>query len=249
MSTHKAAGYSPAIRALEYSSIAAFAALEVSLALRLGHSALDQPWLLLGVALCGYLGSDLVSGLVHWMADTWATTRTPIIGAALLRPFREHHLDPLAITRHDFVETNGNNCLISLPPLVMALLMPLDELLGRIAAQFIGWLVFWVMLTNQIHKWAHSPNPPRFVALLQRLHLILPPAHHEVHHTAPFNRFYGITTGWTNAPLDWIGLYPALERLIRAITGMIPREDDLGASEALRHVAVPTPRSSSVSSQ
>ena len=80
-----------------------------------------RPWLVLTAVLLGYLAADLVSGLVHWAADTWGSPDLPVIGPAVLGPFREHHRDPLAITRHDFVETNGNNCLISLPVLGLAL--------------------------------------------------------------------------------------------------------------------------------
>lgn len=239
--TDRLGGYSRGIRTLEYGSIAVFAALEIALAVKLLPAAVSEPWLLLGVVLFSYIAADFVSGFVHWAADTWASVDTPVIGKALLRPFREHHVDPLAITRHDFVETNGNNCLISIPPLLIAMALPTETLWGIAAAEFIGGLVFWVLLTNQFHKWAHLPQRPRWMSVLQRLHLILPPAHHQVHHTAPFNRYYGITTGWLNVPLDKLGLYPALERLLTATTGMIPREDDLGASEAVKVMPKPDP--------
>ncbi|HEU4479454.1 MAG TPA: fatty acid desaturase CarF family protein, partial [Pyrinomonadaceae bacterium] len=55
---------------------------------------LDLLWLtLLAIPLSLVLG-DLVSGLVHWTADTYFSEDTPIIGPSLVKPFRLHHLYP-----------------------------------------------------------------------------------------------------------------------------------------------------------
>ena len=102
----------------------------------------------------------------------------------LVRPFREHHVDEKAITRHDFIETNGNNCLISLPVALMALSIPLGpgewQWLRQFVAVSLGAMIFWVMATNQFHKWSHMDSPPALIGFLQRVHLILPPDHHRL---------------------------------------------------------------------
>ncbi len=234
---------STALRRLDWASLLSYVALASWLGIRLAPEVPRRPWVVLTAALLAYLAADLVSGLVHWAADTWGSPDLPIVGPAVLRPFREHHRDPLAITRHDFVETNGNNCLISLPALGLALwLAPGEGGSGSLfLSSFLGTLVLWVLLTNQFHKWAHLPSPPPFLAALQRWHLILPPAHHQLHHTRPFNSHYCITTGWLNWPLNWARFFPLLEWCITACTGALPRRDDLGARAATQVMAETMP--------
>lgn len=65
----------------------------------------------LALAFTMLVAADLVSGGVHWAFDRWGTTNTPIFGPNLIRTFREHHTDPLGITRHSFVEANGGPAL------------------------------------------------------------------------------------------------------------------------------------------
>jgi plasmanylethanolamine desaturase len=228
-----ARGYSPAIRAMEISSILAFTGLEAGLVWRLWGNPHVGPWLVLGAVILGYLAADFVSGVVHWMGDTWGSTRMPVLGAAFIRPFREHHVDEKAITRHDFVETNGNNCLVSLPVALLALLVPHSNTAWVFLSTFLGAMIFWVMATNQFHKWSHTDTPPALIGLLQRVHLILPPDHHRVHHTSPYDKYYCITVGWMNKPLALIGFFSGMERLITRVTGQLPRQDDIGTEAAL----------------
>jgi ubiquitin-conjugating enzyme E2 variant len=173
------------------------------------------------------------------MGDTWGSTEMPILGKALVRPFREHHVDQKAITRHDYIETNGNNCLISIPTALICVLTPLDvsgfESLAVFMVVSLGSMIFWVMMTNQFHKWAHLEEDeiPAWLKVLQRMHMVLPPAHHQIHHAAPFDTYYSITTGWLNWPLAKIGFYRHAERLVTALFGLIPRKDDIGVDAAL----------------
>lgn len=232
-----AAGYSPIFRKVEIASITTYFALAAALAFKLSAHATARPWLLIAAAVSGYIAADFVSGFVHWLADTWGTSQTPVLGKSLVRPFREHHVDPKAITRHDFIETNGANCLVSLPGFAIALAVPLDQ--GEwqgvrlFVVAFFASLVLFVMATNQIHKWSHDDAPPKLIVALQKLHLVLPVDHHSVHHTAPYDRYYCITTGWLNWPLHRLGFFRTMERAVTATLGWIPREDDIGLAAAL----------------
>jgi ubiquitin-conjugating enzyme E2 variant len=171
----------------------------------------------------GLLGADLVSGIVHWVGDTWGTPDWPILGPSLIRPFREHHEDPQAIVRHDFVETNGNNSLGSLVLVLAGLATPLDGPVGDVVASTLLSLSVWLFATNQIHKWAHAAARPRSVRWLQDHRWILSPEHHALHHAQPFDRYYCITTGWLNPLLLRIGFFARLERWISALFGAVVR--------------------------
>ena len=81
-----------------------------------------------------YLAADLASGLVHFLCDRFLEADTPVVGRLLIHPFREHHHDPMLITRHDFIEVNGNVCLALAPVLAIGLWLGTDLGSGLIAA-------------------------------------------------------------------------------------------------------------------
>ncbi len=234
-------GYGKAVRGFEIASIVTFAAVMAWLALRIGPRVLESPWLALSAFMVGFVLADFVSGVVHWAADTWGTPEWPVIGKALIRPFREHHVDEKEITRHDFVETNGNNCFISIAPAAGAALLPQEDAGLFFLAAMTFALCFAIFGTNQFHKWSHMDAPPPAVRLLQRANLILPPDHHLVHHSPPYAKYYCITVGWLTEPLFRLRFFQTLERAISALTGMVPREDDIGKRAALAVAHEPPP--------
>jgi len=186
-----------------------------------------------GVAIfTGILTADFLSGLVHWSADSWGSVDLPILGAAFIRPFREHHLDPTSITRHDFIETNGDNFMLPLPPLAYLLYRLTQDSAFYThhtgAIWFTYFLGVFVSLTNQIHKWSHTYfGLPKWVERLQTWGLILGKKHHRVHHVSPHETHFCITTGWLNPFLEKISFWRRLESLIESNTSYKARSDDL----------------------
>jgi hypothetical protein len=214
-----------------------------SIVLACGLALSYLPWLItLGTAVsltalvagitAGILLADLLSGLVHWSCDTWGSARTPWVGPALIKAFREHHTDPGSIVEHDWIEVNGEAALaacagfICLAPLAaeLAAVLPATELAFALGA--LWSLICVTGFANQLHKWAHSAHPPALVRRLQRAGAILAPARHARHHTAPHSTEYCIATGWLNAALDAAGFWRGLEKLVVTITGAKARQPE-----------------------
>ena len=195
-------------------AFAAFVALYLALVHRLAR-VLDGPLELAAALLAvpfGALAADFGTGFVHWACDTFFDEDTPLIGRTVIYGFREHHRDPLAMTRHGFLELNGASCYVLVPILVVTLAL---GSLGAFGTAFVAVFTAGTALTNLFHRWAHAPEAPAVARFAQRRGWILPPEHHAVHHTPPHRRAYCVTTGWANRSLDAIGLWARAERWIR----------------------------------
>lgn len=199
-------------RLLELGSLATFVVFAVALGARVAGS-MSHRWswvsapALVVSALAAYAVSDLLSGLVHFLFDNFGTPSTAVIGQKFVKPFRDHHTDPMAMTHGDFIAVNADNFFACLPVLV-----PCYFLLNVERHPYVGTFLLAVMagtiVTNQIHKWAHLPEVPRFVRAAQRHGIVLSAEHHARHHTAPFDTHYCIT---------WGRLDPVLDRVARRI--------------------------------
>jgi hypothetical protein len=209
-------GYSRSHRALEIVSIAVFFAALLSVAYRTADldGAVDR-WSLSVSVFGGYLLADFLSGVAHWAGDTVGDERTPFLGPNFVSPFRQHHVEPAAITRHDFVETNGNSSIIAAPVTVSLLaVMPDAAGLGLYLCVALASAAFFVFCTNQFHKWAHAARRPWLVGWLQRKRIILSPEHHAIHHAAPHDKYYCITVGWMNPVLTWLRFFRVCEAVL-----------------------------------
>jgi plasmanylethanolamine desaturase len=211
----------PGARSIELGSVVACLSLLAYLGVGIGTAftgaGASGPWAVVAL-VAAYLMADLVSGVVHFVADTYFDVDTPIVGRKFVLPFRAHHACPEDMIEHDFVEANGDSCLVVLFPLVpTALFVPVAH--GGAATTlgvFVVAFSVFIVLTNEAHRYAHAERAPRIVRRLQRLRLILPPEEHARHHQAPFDRAYCITSGVLNPLLDRVGLFKAITRLVPA---------------------------------
>jgi hypothetical protein len=209
---------SPAAKVLQATAIMTMAALLVFHVVRLAAAAPASSAiataLVLGGVVVGYLFADFMSGFVHFFFDRFLSETTPVIGPAFVNPFRIHHTDPIDITRHGFLPTNGSNSLVTIVPLVGLFVIDITHPAGFFFVTVVVVAALATFGTNQFHKWAHEPHPAPVVAWLQRRHWILPVDHHAIHHVWPHDTHYCITTGWMNPFLSAIGFWNGAARVL-----------------------------------
>jgi ubiquitin-conjugating enzyme E2 variant len=171
--------------------------------------------------LLAILAVDFVSGLVHWIEDTFWTEETPIVGRWIVLPNSLHHRDGMAFLKNSWIRSSWDLSLLGL-----LILFTAKE------CGVLGWplwlFVFIGANANQIHKWAHTPRAavPMPIRFLQRLHVLQSPAHHAMHHVRDKNSHYCVVTNMMNPVLDGTHFWRALERLLVPIFGA-PRREDL----------------------
>jgi sterol desaturase/sphingolipid hydroxylase (fatty acid hydroxylase superfamily) len=185
-------------------------------------NALARQWSLgpaataLTALVLAFLTADLLSGLVHFLCDNLGSPDTRLIGHKFIKSFRDHHVDPLEITRGDVITANGDAVLLCLPVLVpSSLWIDADE--NLFAASYVLSLVSFVSFTNEVHRRAHMPEPGRLHRWLQATGVVLTPARHRRHHTPPFDTTYCIVSGVLEPLLDRVGFWPRLLRLCHRI--------------------------------
>lgn len=201
----KISDYTYSQRLLEVIAIVLFGVLATWSMTRLTVSTVWYfPLFVLIAAPCGWLASDLLSGVLHWVFDSFGNTTTPLIGKAFIRPFREHHTYQNKMIHHDFVETHGASCMAALPFLVATGLMPLNGWPTIFAQALLLFIALGALATNQCHKWAHMDETatPALIRWAQRWQLVLPREQHLLHHTPPFDSHFCMSCGWFNTTLN-----------------------------------------------
>lgn len=163
---------------------------------------------------------DFVSGLLHWLEDSYGRPEWPITGSLITEPNILHHHRPTAFTHNSWLESA--EILLAIGAAIM------------IGAWGLGMLTWQVILfvaigvnANEIHKWTHLPTTRRHrvVRYLQRYRLLQTPAHHAGHHRGSKDSHYCVITNLLNPILDRLGFWRGLEKCITWLFGASKRPD------------------------
>jgi hypothetical protein len=171
----------------------------------------------------GYLVADALTGLVHWFCDTFFDETTPVLGPGLIAPFREHHRDPLLMTRHGFLELTGSSFRALAP--VLALYLWLAGGAPAALDAFVLAVAAGGAATNLLHRWAHDPHPPAIARALHRVGLVLTPTRHAHHHAPPYAAAYCVTSGWLNPLFERLRVWTRAEAALIAMGLPVSRGD------------------------
>ena len=84
----------------------------------------------------------------------------------MIRPFREHHIDPSSILNHDFIETNADTFTLTIPFMIRNLYLNLNDAKSDsdyFYDSFLISLCIFVSFTNEFHKVWETWNQPRIL--------------------------------------------------------------------------------------
>lgn len=181
-----------------------------------GRTIMEWVW---GVG-SSWLVVDLLSGIVHWLEDTYGSPDTPILGKYVIAPNIDHHFHPRAFLASSLWERNH----VLWPGLVaLAAIMWLNDALSPFGLSLLAW----GSISGEAHVWAHRSEREngRIITGLQYLRILQTRHHHAKHHTDPKRQGFCALTNALNPILDGCRVFRLLERIGTACFGVQPRPD------------------------
>lgn len=158
--------------------------------------------------------ADFITGLVHWLEDTYGVPSWPFgLGKHVIEPNILHHENPTAmITMSTILKRNYQT---GVPAIIVI----------AICVYFWGWANVWPLalilflagcLGNEVHAWNHTPRQklPRWIRFLQDTAIIQTRKQHAIHHQKPYDQYYCTLTNVTNAVLESFKFWRKLEWLV-----------------------------------
>ncbi len=164
--------------------------------------------------LSAVVAADLLTGIVHWLEDTYGNPNTKFLGIGkhIVIPNLVHHIKPRELT-------NGNWFSRIWTSMVFLLILLLVLVSLGMANSFIYLTFAIAMWGNEIHCWSHrTPKENgKIIIFLQRCYIIQSPKQHAKHHFSPYASNFCAITPYVNPILEVIHFWRILEWILRIV--------------------------------
>jgi len=157
--------------------------------------------------------ADFITGLGHWVEDTYGVLSWPWpLRDGVVVPNIDHHRNPTFIATMSTLITRNYATVI---PAVI---------IGAVFMFFGFWQVAAILLLsslgNEVHSWSHRRENKGIVKFLQDAAIIQTPQQHARHHKQPYDKYYCTLLNITNAFLELISFWRGLEWVLRKVFGL-----------------------------
>jgi hypothetical protein len=156
------------------------------------------------------LVADFVTGIVHWMEDSYWTPETPILGKWIVIDNLAHHKNGQEFLKKSWMQSSWDL-------LIAGIIIVSVAFVTRSLSWEVWMFAIIIANANQIHKWAHITrfeNKPKMIGLLQKIYILQRTDHHGQHHRKPNNSHYCTVTNILNPVLDKLKFWRVLESIV-----------------------------------
>lgn len=162
--------------------------------------------------------ADFITGIIHFIEDTYFTENTLLIGNIIKRN-REHHLKPRLMLNHTTFKTIETS-------LYLGLFLMFVLYIYKLLNLFSFLLILSGIFGNLIHKWAHQMENEKILLtkILQNLYIIQSSYQHSVHHKEPYTKYYCVMGALLNPLLEKINFWRKMENVIYILFKVNPRD-------------------------
>lgn len=180
--------------------------------------------------------ADFITGVAHWMEDTYCLEHYPLIGKLICEPNIEHHVDPQSMVRSGtFFSRNILQWSMALVVFLLLCVAGFGNIYSLLTLLFASF-------GNEVHRWNHMSRSGPVVSLLKETGLIQMQRQHSLHHKPPYAQYYCTLTSQLNPVLERLNFWRRLERIIWALTGIAPKRENRRDAKSTKPSGPPVQR-------
>jgi len=172
--------------------------------------------------IIGYILADIVSGILHWVEDTYLDYCVDIPMLSDISKDNElHHYFPRAIFAYSYLENIQVTTVITFIMFLVIFILN-RALLFKYPFAFATFFLI-AIFSNVFHRISHFRDCENqyLIKMLQNAGILCSHKHHQLHHESSNSRYCAISE-YTNYILDNIYFWRFLEWLVLVTTGIKP---------------------------